>query len=258
MLPVTAALVTLVLLGAGCKPAPTPGEPAGQEAAEPAVKQTIGTGDCRHDYYPLMPGYSVSYRQTYGERQVNYVMTITEADDKRAKMEFKFDQIAEVGKEFTFTQELSCSGGNLMPDGYLDMSEAFGGPKVRIETEEIEGVLMPEGLQNGSVWTSSYVMKMTPADSSHPMAAYGAMKSDVSVVNTVVGEETITVPAGTFDTLKVESVSTTTTEMTGLPNMPPSETTMTEYEWWARGVGMVKSESGDGSSVIEAIDVDVP
>jgi len=144
-----------------------------------------------------------------------------------------------------------------MPQGYLDMSEAFGGPKVRIETEKIEGVLMPEGLRDGSTWTSSYVMKMTPEDGSLP--AYARMSSEVSVVNTVVGEETITVPAGTFNALKVESVSTTITAMTGLPvSVPPSETTVTEYEWWVKGVGMVKSESGDGSSLIEATGVIVP
>jgi len=65
-----------------------------------------------------------------------------------------------------------------------------------------------------------------------------------SEIAEVVGTEKITVPAGTFITLKIKKISKAT--WAGRPN-PPKEI----FTWLALGVGLVKEMATDGSSVKE-------
>lgn len=261
----TLSLATIVLvlplLGWNCmeKPGGAPEGITDDVAVQQPAERLIGTGDCAHEYYPLMPGYSVSYRQTTGDQQVEYAMTVAEASDAAAKMEFKFTREDGEQQEMTFTQELSCSGGNLVPGGFLDMSSAFGDFRMRMDTDNVEGYLMPANFGPGEQWVTSYDITMTPEGGNFPMGQFGKMKSSMVMTSDVLDHETVTVPAGTYDALKVKVVTTTTTEIPNMPgNVPPTETQTESYQWWARGVGLVKMESGDGSTVTEATEVRVP
>ncbi|MEA3249429.1 MAG: hypothetical protein U9Q03_03665 [Patescibacteria group bacterium] len=259
-IPLLAIIVMLPLFGLGCPEKPDSlVEQEEQARQELKVIDARGSGDCAHDYYPLLPDYSITYRNTSGDEQTEYTMTVVEASDTAAKMEFTFTEDEEMAGELTFTQELACSGGNLLPQGYLDMSSAFGDVKISIETENVEGILLPHLFEDGTTWETSYDLTITPEEGTFPMAGFGSLRSAVSLANSVVAEETITVSAGTFDTLKVEVVTTTVTEIPGMPaSVPPTESAVISYQWWAKDVGLVKMENSDGSSTTEAVEVFVP
>ena len=256
LIPTLALLAVLPLVGIGCKDKT---DFVLDQSTEQDTAVVQGSGDCAHDYYPLAPGYSITYRNTAGESQTEYTMVVADAGDEAARMEFSFPPEEEEDEPMSFTQELICSDGNILPQGYLDMSSAFGDVRVSMETDNVEGVLLPQALPVGATWDTSYDLTVTPEEGSFPMAGFGSMTSSLSITNSVLTEESVTVPAGTYDTLKVESVTTTVTEIPGLPSsVPPTETTVTNYQWWAEGVGLVKMENSDGSSVTEAVSVSLP
>jgi hypothetical protein len=162
----------------------------------------------------------------------------------------------ETEASVTFSQVLKCDNGTLAPQGYLDMSSALGEFKMKTETREVSGVLLPAGLAPGDSWQTSYELVVTPEEGGYPAAQYGEMKTSVRMESKVLSSERVEVPAGGYDAMKVESVMFMTTDIPGLPgDIPPTETKVVQYQWWVEGVGMVKSEGGDGSSVTELISV---
>ncbi len=257
ILPLAAIAMAVSLSGAKCQ------EPPPQLDDTPAVDESdesvaIGRGDCAHAYYPLTAGYSLTYRAVNGDRTDEYSMTVTEADGSSATLKFSFapDDRSEPA---TFNQQLTCSDGNLTPDGYLDMSSRFGDYRVRLDTDNVEGVLLPHSLDTGASWVTTYDLTVTPEGGDYPMVQFGQMKSRVSASSTVEGLEEVTVPAGDFEAYKVRVDTITTTEIPNLPgNVPPTETEVVSYQWYAEGVGLVKMENADGTSVTEAVEVSRP
>jgi hypothetical protein len=85
----------------------------------------------------------------------------------------------------------------------------------------------------------------------------GTMDMTIRAANTVVGEGAVTVPAGSYQALKVETVSTVGIVMGG---RAPIETVTTSTAYWVKGVGMVKTtaKSASGEWGAEAQSVRLP
>ena len=115
---------------------------------------------------------------------------------------------------------------------------------------------MPANAAAGTTWSNSQTIRMDSTGG--PTAALGAITSTTTEQSRAVGEESVTVPAGTYDALKVEVTRTTAAKFSGtpagvkLPEMPPS--TATSTEWWVKGIGMVKmvTKSEGTTSTVEA------
>jgi len=265
-----ASALTLLLAGAGCgktpaatapgapvQPgkapavAPTPTStqpttptPAPAPAAEPVVQPT---SPCEHPYYPLIPGYAISYSSQSGGSRINYTMTVGGVSEESAQISFAF-----VNPAVTVNQELGCQAGSILAKTYLDMSSALGGADLKVETKNASGDIMPAELQVGTSWNNRFETTLTPGPK-FP-AKIGPMTAVIDVTNRVVGEERVTVPAGTFTALKVEVNSTQTINIPNVPAQPPQ--TSTGYQWWVKGVGLVKQTSG--KSVTEATAISKP
>jgi len=95
----------------------------------------------------------------------------------------------------------------------------------------------------GGGWTRSGSMVADYSAEGKKLFSHGGTFSENETAE-VVGTEQITVPGGTFITLKIKKISNAT--WAGHPS-PPRETFM----WFALGVGLVKEEVTDGSSVKE-------
>jgi len=131
--------------------------------------------------------------------------------------------------------EMSCENGTLIIDMRKFIPEeqmkAFGSYEMKMESENLElpsRLTVGQTLKNGSI-------KMTAVGS--PIA----MTMEVNITDRkVLGKETITTPAGSFECYKISSKSTTKTQM-GIKMTFEFTTT----EWIAEKTGMVKSESLD-------------
>ncbi|MBP7134428.1 hypothetical protein KBA73_04400 [Patescibacteria group bacterium] len=264
----------LVLLGAGCAssaPSAAPTSADGSSSVPALVATRPGeTGApamsaCAHPYYPLKQGYNVRYRISsrdfQGAPQVtHYNQRVTSADANSVTLTTQFEDTTGA-TTFSADQALRCDGGHLRATAYVDFSsQLMGGaaPAFRTETRNVTGDLLPADLQVGSDWTGSFAVTMTPANAAAENAPLGrGIDLTIRTHRRVVGEETVTVPAGTYQALKIQAE----TGMDGIAG-GSENTDLVTTEWWVRGVGLVKSVFAAGGAmgdiVTEASSINVP
>ena len=67
------------------------------------------------------------------------------------------------------------------------------------------------------------------------------MSETIDLVNTVAGEEPVTVPAGTFDAVRVDTTGTVSVSIGGAP---ANAVDMSITSWYVRDTGLVRQEVG--------------
>lgn len=233
-----ALLAVLALLLAACgggEPTPTPEiavEPT--ETAEAAGSGV--TGLCANEYQPLAQGSSWTYNVTDADGTDTYTTTVSElrADGFTFTHEFESTIV---------TQVWACTTEGLSALEYGDGPEASivgGGFSADIETVAATGVSFPKDLAPGVSWEQTY-------DVQGNISMGGGMEAEatgtVTHSFTAIGEESVTVPAGTFTAIRVEGTNTISflATVSGVPI--PVEIQGPTVIWWVRGVGMVRSES---------------
>ncbi len=136
-------------------------------------------------------------------------------------------------------------------DGAIDLRETMNAIITRSDTAgmnvSLDGYFprIPADVKVGDHFDFAVKIVVTPTQElREAMAAMAAMgqKLDLSGSMTgswrVVANESVTVPAGTFQCIKIENRATTS--MMGASN------TMHSVSWYAHGVGMVKEQTLDG------------
>ncbi|HWR00047.1 MAG TPA: hypothetical protein VN397_04360 [Candidatus Methylomirabilis sp.] len=245
------ALGFFLALGAGCS---TPSVPAGGSTGpSPATSASA----CAHPYYPIRQGYEIGYTNTItGAPESAFTMKVAKAERNTATLEYVFSQTGAPANAtpLTMTQELECAGGNIRAKGQLDMASALSGMQVRSTTKKSTGELLPSDLAVGSEWDNEFQVE-TETDS--PVAVrlgMGRTSSTMVMHHKAIREEDITVPAGTYRALVVETDMTITMSFGSLPAQKPTTVRSTEY--WVKDVGLVKTVTG--TSKTEAARVALP
>lgn len=253
-LPLLACLTFVVLMGAGCRGSDrheesVPDFPFGGEPAAVAPADEAGSGGamsaCANEYYPLRTGYTIEYRTQGGRsgRSNASKLTVTMATSRDVTVQSSFTR--EDGLPIQSALQYKCENGSLVASGFVDaasLTDADGAALqgATIETLTSEGEFLPRQISTGQTWGAKYTIKMTPSDRPDVLQERAApVKVDVSIVRTAVGTETVTVPAGRFEAMKIAS----NTSYNGM-------LVHTGYEWWVKGKGMVKSVQGAGSGAI--------
>jgi len=231
----------LVLAGQGCLSGPGAGEPetAGGSDAE------ITMGDCSHQYMPLAPGSSITYRSSATGEDVTYTQSVASNAGDQASLTYTFSD-----NDLSLEHNISCTPSGIFSEGYLDLNSITGGVDVTMTTRSSTGPLLPEDMSVGSSWENQFVMVGTFNDPSLPVSEF---VQNLDISRKVIREGRVTVPAGTYDALVVEASFNITSE--SLP-VPPMSFTQTEY--WVKGIGMVKTEGsspGGGNFTTEAVSV---
>ncbi len=179
-------------------------------------------------YYPVTEGATVTYRTAGMEMS----QTFHDVSAGGFSVTMNVD-----GLEDPLTMEYLCT-----EDGILAPSMAGIMPGLNMEILEMEGVSYPSDWSVGQTWENTISMAMT-------MDVEGVSVQStmtVSTVSTITGSETVTVEAGTFDTIVMESTSDiqTVTMMMGM-SVPMNQSSVSTT-WLAEGIGMVRSQA-DGS-----------
>ncbi|MBI4457974.1 hypothetical protein HY633_03365 [Candidatus Uhrbacteria bacterium] len=243
-------LTSLVFIGAGC------GQKAavstGAETATPAASgKPVSSDKCGNPYYPFKPGLAITYGTTPSVN-ADYTIRVISASGSTAAIR------AEMAGGVAVEMQADCANGTVSMKGTLDLGAAAQGMKIKTTVVESSGTFMPASVAVGSAWSNSQTVKVEAAGGPGAIAGVGPITTVTTEKSKVLGEESVTVPAGTYRALKVEVTRTTTSKFSGLPaglklpEMPPSTATVTE--WWVKGVGMVKSvTTGQGeTSTVEA------
>lgn len=200
---------------------------------------TIAVAQC-NDYYVLEQGTEWTYEnfgkngKTAGKNQQK--VTAYEKIGNGFRATINSIIFSDKGKKLMEADlEMTCDNGVMIMDMRKfipeEQQKAFSSYEMKIESDNLE---LPSKLSAGQ----------TLKNGSVTMSAVGSpipMTMAVQITDRkVVGKETITTPAGTFDCYKITSKSNTQTKMGINMSFEFSST-----EWIAEKVGMVKSESFD-------------
>ena len=205
------------------------------EGSTPAA----GQGLCTNVYYPVRQGAAWTYKSTGGPAgEYSFTDTITSVRENG------FTLSTQIG-DLTRTQEWTCTAEGLAA------LQLGGAPAAMLNSQNIQlnldinnatGVTFPSQIKPGDQWQQTMNVTGNVTMMNEEADATGNAQMNFSAI----GNESVTVPAGTFDALKVEVHVTLNVDATyeGI-TLPVSFSGEYTY-WFAPGVGWVKS-SGTGN-----------
>jgi hypothetical protein len=201
---------------------------AGEESTgspTPAAAETA----CDHPYMPLRTGSSWTYATPDGTTTWSVTSASGSSDSAEAMME-----IALAGA--SMTAHWNCSAAGIVSYDFGSLSVSSLGEVANMEVVESSGAFLPAAdlLAPGYSWPDNYTVTMH-------VSAEGSeldLTTTSSGTWTAVGMETVTVPAGTFEALRVDGTNNIT--MSGFMGMEPVTINVNSSHWYAEGVGMVR------------------
>lgn len=198
-----------------------------------------GAGFCANAYYPVREGATWTYSSTGGPAGGRgFTDTITSVRDDGFTLTSKFGTL-------TRTQEWSCTADGLVAMQLGGAALSIFEPdtmQVNLDVSHVSGVTFPSEIQPGDSWQHALDFSGKVALRGHETDAKGDAQSSF----TAVGYEKVTVPAGTFDALKIH-VDTTFHLVSNFSGVDVPFTFTTPYDYWfVQGVGWVKA-SGKGT-----------
>ena len=210
-------------------------------------KPAAETGLCANPYYPVREGSTWNYTSTSTlANNYSFTDTITSIRDNGFTLTTTFDNL-------TRTQEWACTADGLVA---VQLGGGLNSPSatLKVETQEASGVTYPKNINAGDTWQHSLNFTGTMDIAGEPGAATGAAQSDF----TAIGVESVTVPAGAFNAMKVRVLTTINIDVSFQGSTIPVTFSSTTTSWYAEGTGWVKSVSeGDfaGQSYTETIEL---
>lgn len=219
--------------------APQATTPEPSATAEGAVNPAAGTGLCTNAYYPIREGATWNYRSSGGPAgEYSFIDTVT------AVHENGFTLSTQIG-DLTRTQEWTCSAEG------LTALQLGGAPAAMLNAQNIQmnlnltngnGVTFPSQVNVGDQWQQSLDFAGNVTMMSEEADATGTAQMNFNAV----GIESVTVPAGTFDALKVEADVTLNINATYEGITLPVTFSGDYTYWFAQGVGWIKA-TGTGN-----------
>ena len=250
-------LLTIIFLTACSSPAtvsPTEPQPTETQAPQatpteiatepPATSASGGTpaageGLCANAYYPVREGATWSYKSTGGPTgEYSFTDTITSVREDGFTLSSQFGDL-------TRTQEWACK-----PEGLVALQ--LGGTsaatlnsenmQLNLEVKNVSGVTYPSQINVGDQWQHNldFEGKMTVANQE------GSATGNAQTNFNALGNESVTVPAGTFDALKIQIDTTLNINVSVQAVSVPVKFSGSYKYWFVKDVGWVKA-SGTGS-----------
>jgi hypothetical protein len=194
---------------------------------------------CDHPYFPLRTGASWTYAFDEGTYTWSVASVTGDLDNAEAVLHLGFEDLS-IDYHFTCTRE------GLVSYDFGSFNAGESGGTFSFEVTDSSGVWLPaaDQLVPGATWAQSYTTQSTVEGGGQSFS----VSSTVSNNHTVAGIESSTSEAGTFDTLRVDTAGTFSTQS---PIGPAVNLDTSSTAWFAYGVGMIRSQStsaGTGST----------
>lgn len=255
-------LASLTLIGAGCGQSanvnPSVGASAENQRPAPHTVVVTPSDTCGNPYYPFKAGLAITYGITSSAKasaDSDYTLRVLEASGASATIR------SEMSNGVTADVQVDCAAGTVAMKGAFDLGAAMEGTKVKTTVISSSGTFMPANVAVGTVWSNAQTMKV---ETTGGPAGMGPITTTTEADSKAIAQENVTVPAGSYDALKVEVTRTTTMEGLAMPSgvkLPPGmkiptppPTVTVSTEWWVKGIGMVKSVTKykDSATTVEA------
>lgn len=192
-------------------------------------------GTCDNSLYPVRLGASWAYINSGGPNGTFvYSDTISAVRENGFTLTSQFNNL-------TRTQEWSCEANGLKAlelGGGTTASVTAQGMTAEFSTHDITGISLPKELASGLQWQYNLLIQGTiPMPTGEQVQSNGTYSINMQEM----GAETITVPAGTFDTVKIQATSTVEILVPFGDMQVPMQYSGSSITWYAPGIGYVKS-----------------
>jgi hypothetical protein len=198
-----------------------------------------GESLCSNVYYPVRQGATWSYKSTGGPAgEYSFTDTIAAVSDS------SFTLSTEIGT-LTNLQDWGC-----MPEGLVAL-QLGGAPTAMLDSQGIQltlnaintsGVVFPRQINAGDQWQHTLDVAGTVRAANEEGQASGNVQMDFSAI----GNERVSVPAGTFDAMKIQVDTTLNLNATYGGVTLPVAFSVSHMYWFASGTGWVKA-TGTGT-----------
>ena len=197
-----------------------------------------GAGLCANAYYPVREGATWTYQSTGGPvGSYGFTDTITSVREDGFTLTTQFD-------ELTRTQDWACRTEGLVALQLGGTSAATLNSQdmqLTLDVSNVSGVTFPAEISAGDQWQHALEFTGKMVVASQEIEATGNAQTSF----TTIGVESVTVPAGTFEAMKIRVDSTI--NITGIfqgVSLPITVSSPYDY-WFVQGGGWVKA-SGEG------------
>jgi hypothetical protein len=221
----------------------------------PAAGEYVAQTACDHAYFPMRQGATWTYALQIEGESFTWTWTVTQVrgnlENASAVLMATFDD------EFTVTYNWQCTPEGIVSYDYVTFGgSAFAGEGANItfDVRSSEGVFLPAAtaMRPGATWTNRYTVVMNMAIEGQSFATTSAFAGSY----TAVALETVTVPAGTYEGLRVDEQSTMAITMMG----QTTDLNQSGSNWYGYGVGWLRGvHSGDGETTrMELVNYSIP
>ena len=210
-------------------------------AAEPPAATTEGSGMpvagegmCANAYYPVRQGATWTYKSTGGPAgEYSFTDTIT------AVGQDSFTLSTQIGS-LTTLQDWNCTAEGLIAHQLGGAPAAMlnsQGIQMSLNATNASGVLFPGQINPGDSWLHT----LDVAGSVSVANEEGEAAGTVTMNFNAVGTESVTVPAGTFEAMKLDVDTTLNVDVSYEGITLPVAFSARHTYWFAPGVGWVKA-----------------
>ena len=236
-----------------------PEEPSSAEenvpvTAAPAeeVPAESASGACDNPYQPVITGASWNYKIT-GPVPDTFVRSILVVNEGGYTDQDVF------GTGVTRESQWKCESGNLTalnPSGGGSSSISAEGVSVNFQTTELSGVTLPPTLTPGDHWEQVVTLEGTQEIGGSQVPA----RNHFTTTCDVIGIESVTVEAGTFDAMRFDCVVVMNISLAMEGSPIETTLTLTNVNWHVENIGLVKTAttSDTFNSTIELISYNIP
>lgn len=195
----------------------------------PLATPSLDDGECDTPFYPVKDDASWTYSLDIGS-SATHSMSV---DDNDAFV------ITIQGEAAIFTIDGKCTSDGVVLMNTVGAATTMtdGEGSTVVSTVTADGVTVPKDIQTGDHWTQTLTVKV------------GDHASIIYTEYTALGYEKVTVPNSVFNAMKVEQ--------SGYVEIFGQKVNMHGYQWFAEGVGTVKSAM-DGAPAAELVTYDIP
>lgn len=211
-----------------------------EEAAAPA--EPAGSV-CPNDYYPIVDGASWSFAGSSDFGPVNWTTTINGVSSSGFSMTQSFPDL-------TTQQQWSCDPEGIQALDYgggpSASLQASGGTTAVYETTGVTGVTFPTHIAAGDTWSQTFNIDgvLTTGDGEESTAS-----GTISQSYSAIGTETVSVPAGSFEAMKIQVDTSFDLTVVVQGITAPVSSGFSETVWLVEGVGWVRSVGEYGTTV---------
>jgi hypothetical protein len=216
-------------------PTPTPILPTATPVSPtPTTASSAATGACNNPYYPVKANAQWKYRVTYqtgGLAPSEFTQSYTNITANGFTERRVFPNL-------TVENGWTCSSEGLLAAQFANLNT--GGPsQFKFETLKSSGVTVPAAatLKVGATWNNGYEVKAQISTGNTTNQAQGK----ITQAHKIVGQESVTVPAGTYNAFKVETDFSMALSIVVGGVTVPTNFNFKVTSWFAPNVGLVKS-----------------